>query len=105
MNLLDIPTAFVLALPVAYLAWTISREELTRNARDWTMRKIGGHPIGYKLAYLVDCGYCLSPWISLPLCWFLDFRLFGEGIVSLLLTSLAVAWLSAYLQAVLASKL
>ncbi len=105
MNLLDIPTAFVIALPVAYLAWTISREEITRNARDWVMRTIGSDPIGFKLAYLVRCGFCLSPWLALLLCWLVDFRLFGDGILSLLLTSLAVAWLSAYLQACLAAKL
>ncbi len=103
--LLDLVKMLVLALPVAFLAWTISREEITRELRDKMMKTIGTNPVGFKLAYLFRCGFCLSPWLSLGLCWWLDLRLFGDGFVSLLLTALACAWVAAWLQASLAAKL
>lgn len=107
MNLLDIPKLFILSLPVAYVAWAISREELTRGFRDGRlMRWIGKRgAVGFRIFYFARCGFCQSPWIALGLCWLLDYRLFGDGFLSLILTALAVAWLSAWLQAVLASKL
>ena len=63
----DLIRLFVLAMPVAAIAWAVTHEEVfkelndycaerSRNARSWWVRKF---------FYLFTCEYCFSHWVTL----------------------------------------
>jgi hypothetical protein len=57
---------FVLAAPVACVAWTITHEEVFKEFRDWCVRKSerGRYMYQRKFFYLFTCEYCFSHYIA-----------------------------------------
>jgi hypothetical protein len=57
---------FVLAAPVACVAWTITHEELFKEFRDWCSGKCERcrHLYQRKFFYLFTCEYCFSHYIA-----------------------------------------
>ena len=56
----------VLALPIASIAWTVTHEEVLREARDFCQRKqhCARSLVGRKFFYLFTCEYCFSHWVA-----------------------------------------
>jgi hypothetical protein len=57
---------FVLALPIASIAWTVTHEEVFRETRDFCSRK-GEESrtlVCRKFYYLFTCEYCFSHWVT-----------------------------------------
>lgn len=67
----------VLALPIACVAWTVTHEEVFREAREFcekksqTCRKL----IQRKFFYVFTCEFCFSFWVTLLFIVLTDFRL------------------------------
>ena len=57
---------FVLAAPVACVAWTITHEEIFKEFRDWCVRKSerSRHLYERKFFYLFTCEYCFSHYVA-----------------------------------------
>src|SRR4051794_9565472 len=57
---------FVLALPVASVAWTVTHEEIFREPREFcaTRSKEAKSLLWRKFFYLFTCEYCFSHWVS-----------------------------------------
>ena len=57
---------FVLAAPIACVAWTITHEEIFREIREWCSRKSEQCPTIYqrKFFYLFTCEYCFSHYVA-----------------------------------------
>ena len=57
---------FVLALPVASVAWTVTHEEIFREPRDYCARKSekSNSLLCRKFFYLFTCEYCFSHWVA-----------------------------------------
>jgi hypothetical protein len=57
---------FVLAMPIACVAWTITHEEIFREPRDWCVRnsKTCRTLVERKFFYLFTCEYCFSHWVT-----------------------------------------
>jgi hypothetical protein len=57
---------FVLALPVASVAWTVTHEEIFREPRDYCARKSerAASLFCRKFFYLFTCEYCFSHWVA-----------------------------------------
>jgi hypothetical protein len=57
---------FVLALPVASVAWTVTHEEIFREPRDYCVRKSEKSQSLFcrKFFYLFTCEYCFSHWVA-----------------------------------------
>jgi hypothetical protein len=57
---------FVLALPVASVAWTVTHEEILREPRDYCARKSEKADSLFcrKFFYLFTCEYCFSHWVA-----------------------------------------
>jgi hypothetical protein len=62
----DILRLFVLALPIAAIAWTVTHEDLFREVHDYcAMRSQRARSIpARKLFYLVTCEYCFSHYVA-----------------------------------------
>ena len=57
---------FVLALPVASVAWTVTHEEIFREPRDYCAdrSKEAKSLLCRKFFYLFTCEYCFSHWVA-----------------------------------------
>lgn len=57
---------FVLALPIASIAWTVTHEEVFREPRDFCSRKSeeSRSLACRKFFYLFTCEYCFSHWVT-----------------------------------------
>jgi len=57
---------FLLALPVASVAWTVTHEEIFREPRDYCANKSKQSKTLFcrKFFYLFTCEYCFSHWVA-----------------------------------------
>ncbi|HEX7902941.1 MAG TPA: hypothetical protein VF487_03600 [Chitinophagaceae bacterium] len=62
---LQVVYLFLLAIPVACIAWTITHEEVFREPREWCVRnsKEGKSLLVRKFFYLFTCEYCFSHYV------------------------------------------
>lgn len=57
---------FVLAIPIACVAWTVTHEEIFREPRDWCAAKseTSGGLLQRKFYYVFTCEYCFSHYVT-----------------------------------------
>jgi hypothetical protein len=57
---------FVLAIPIASLAWTVTHEEIFREAREFCLDRSqqAASMACRKFFYLFTCEYCFSHWVT-----------------------------------------
>lgn len=70
-------TLFVLAIPIACVAWTVTHEEVFREPREWCVKnsKEGKTILHRKFFYLFTCEYCFSHYITLFFLIVCDYQL------------------------------
>jgi hypothetical protein len=86
----------ILAIPVASVSWTITHEDIFREAREYCEARREDSPslAGRKVFYVFTCEYCLSHWTSLIFALITGFRLLLEDWRGLLIAVLALVWLA-----------
>src|SRR5688572_4457973 len=73
----EVARLLVLAVPVAWAAWTVTREEVFRELREFcadrskTRRGLASR----KFYYLFTCEYCFSHWVALAFQFVFQFRM------------------------------
>src|SRR5215211_7673919 len=78
MDLLaDVLRLFVLAVPVAWIAWTVTKEEVFREVREFCAdrSKACRGLAARKFFYLFTCEFCFSHWCALGLQFVFRFQL------------------------------
>jgi hypothetical protein len=57
---------FVLAMPIACVAWTVTHEEMFREPHDWCAAKSekSGRWLQRKFYYVFTCEYCFSHYVT-----------------------------------------
>ena len=68
---------FVLAAPIACVAWTVTHEEVFKEAHEWCVRKSQTcrHIYQRKFFYLFTCEYCFSHYVAGGAVLFTGYRL------------------------------
>ena len=68
---------FVLAAPIACVAWTVTHEEVFKEFHDWCVKKSEKSRtiFGRKFFYLFTCEYCFSHYVALAVVWMTGYRL------------------------------
>ncbi len=68
---------FILAIPIACIAWTVTHEEVFREPREYCSNrcKNGKTIVARKFFYLFTCEYCFSHYITLFFLILTDFHL------------------------------
>jgi|SRR5205085_561301 len=63
---LQIAWLFILAVPIACIAWTVTHEEVFREPRDYCVRKSQNcrRLVERKFYYLFTCEYCFSHYVT-----------------------------------------
>ncbi len=78
--MIKIVVLFLLALPIACVSWTVTKEEVFREIREYCeyKSKYASHLLVRKFFYLPTCEYCFSHYVTAAFLFFTGFRL-GTG--------------------------
>lgn len=87
---------FILAIPIACIAWTVTHEEVFREPRDFckerseTCRKL----LERKFFYLFTCEYCFSHYITVIFLFITRFKLLYGDWRGYLISLFALVWVA-----------
>jgi hypothetical protein len=89
---------FILALPVASVAWTITHEEVVREFRDYCIResKTCRRIYERKFFYLFTCEYCFSHYVTTGFLIITRSKLLYSDWRGYLIAGFALVWLPTY---------
>lgn len=92
----QIAMLFILALPVASVAWTVTHEEIFREPREWCEQKCqtAQHPVVRKCLYLFTCEYCFSHYVSFVVLVVTGYRLGYTGWRGFGVALFALVWIA-----------
>jgi hypothetical protein len=87
---------FVLAIPIASVAWTITHEEVFREAREYCTEcsKNCSNLLKRKFFYVFTCEYCLSHWVALFFLLLTGYRLLIPDLRGSLIALFALVWVA-----------
>jgi hypothetical protein len=93
---------FMLAMPVACVAWTVTHEELFREPREYCERRSTTDPRWWvrKFFYLGTCEYCFSHYVALAAVLFTGTRLLLDDWRGIPIAWLALVWVANQLMSV-----
>jgi hypothetical protein len=87
---------FLLSIPVACVAWTVTHEEVFREPRDYCQLRHDRAKtfLGRKFFYLFTCEYCFSHYIAFAFLLLTRFHLLMEGWRGLLIAGFSLVWVA-----------
>ena len=87
---------FVLAIPVACVAWTVTHEEIFREPREYCQRQcdVSRSLFRRKFFYLFTCEYCFSHYVVAAFLVVTRFKLLYEGWRGYLLALFGLVWIA-----------
>lgn len=92
----QVSTLFLLALPIACISWTVTREELFKEPRDFCVKKSTSCANIWqrKFFYLLTCEYCFSHYITLAFLFITRYRLLFDDWRGYLVGGFALVWIA-----------
>jgi hypothetical protein len=92
----DLLRLFILALPVAAIAWTVTHEDLFRELRDYCLDRSKAAPSlpARKFFYLFTCEYCFSHYVSAAVVYATGFQLLYSDWRGFFIAWLALVWVA-----------
>ena len=93
---LQVATLFLLAIPVACVAWTVTHEEVFREPREYCVKRSQNCRRWYqrKFFYLFTCEYCFSHYVTVFFLIVTGYRLLYEGWRGYLVGGFALVWVA-----------
>ena len=87
---------FILAIPIASIAWTVTHEEVFREPRDWCAQKskTSRTLVTRKLFYLFTCEYCFSHWVTVFFLIITRYKLLFDGWRGYLIAGFSLVWVA-----------
>lgn len=87
---------FVLALPVACIAWTVTKEEIFREAREFCVdRSKNCHKlVPRKFFYVFTCEYCFSHYVTLIILFITKYTLIYPDWRGYVIAFFAIVWIA-----------
>lgn len=87
---------FILALPIASLAWTVTHEEIFREPREWCKHRSEkcNRLLKRKFFYLFTCEYCFSHYVVILFLLITRFKLLYTDWRGYLVSWLALVWIA-----------
>jgi hypothetical protein len=89
-------TLFILAIPIASIAWTVTHEEVFKEPREWCAknsqqcRKL----VQRKFFYLFTCEYCFSHYVTALFLWLTGFKLLFDDWRGYLIGGFSLVWVA-----------
>src|SRR5262245_13689438 len=93
---LQVALLFVLAIPIASIAWTVTHEEIFREPREYcvTRSKTCRHILQRKFFYLFTCEYCFSHYVTIGLLILTRYRLWLDDWRGYVLAGFALVFIA-----------
>jgi hypothetical protein len=87
---------FLLALPIASVAWTITHEEIFREPREWCKQRSQNcrRLPTRKFFYLFTCEFCFSHYVALFFLFIAGFQMLYTGWRGYLIAWFALVWVA-----------
>jgi hypothetical protein len=87
---------FVLAIPVACVAWTVTHEEVFREPREYCQRQCDTSVSLWrrKFFYLFTCEYCFSHYVAIAFLIITRYKLLYEDWRGYLLALFSLVWIA-----------
>jgi hypothetical protein len=93
---LQVAYLFILALPIASIAWTITHEEVAREFRDYCLNgsKTCRRIYERKFFYLFTCEYCFSHYVTAAFLIITRYKLLFGDWRGYLISEFSLVWLA-----------
>lgn len=93
---LQIVWLFVLAVPIACVAWTVTHEEIFREPREYCVERSRNDPslLQRKFFYLFTCEYCFSHYVTALALWMTRYQLLYADWRGYVLALFALVWIA-----------
>lgn len=93
---LQIQWLFLLALPIACIAWTVTHEEIFREPHEYCVRRSQNDSllISRKFFYLFTCEYCFSHYVTIAALLITNFKLLLDDWRGYLIAGFALVWIA-----------
>jgi len=87
---------FILAIPIACIAWTITHEEIFKEPREFCIRcsKQSGSLLKRKFFYLFTCEYCFSHYVTVAMIFFSGFKLLLADWRGYVIAGFSLVWIA-----------
>ena len=93
---LQIAWLFILAVPIACIAWTVTHEEVLREPREYCVKKSEScrRLLQRKFFYLFTCEYCFSHYIAVFFLIITRYKLLYSDWRGYLIGGFALVWIA-----------
>jgi len=87
---------FILAIPIACIAWTVTHEEIFKEPREYCQKRVENATSlwGKKFFYLFTCEYCFSHYVTIFFLLITNFTLFFEDWRGYLIAGFSLVWIA-----------
>jgi hypothetical protein len=87
---------FILAIPIACIAWTVTHEEVFREPREFCVKRSqeGKTIATRKFFYLFTCEYCFSHYVTILMLFLTHYKLLMVNWVGYVLAGFALVWIA-----------
>jgi hypothetical protein len=87
---------FILAIPIACIAWTVTHEEVFREPREYCLKRCneGKNIAERKFFYLFTCEYCFSHYITAIMLFITNYRLLIDDWRGYLISGFALVFVA-----------
>jgi len=87
---------FLLAVPIASIAWTVTHEEIFREPRDYCVLKSKKSKglLSRKFFYLFTCEYCFSHYVTIGALVLTGYKLLLDDWRGYLISGFALVWMA-----------
>ena len=92
----EISTLFVLSIPIACIAWTVTHEEVFREPREYCVRCSQDRKSLWarKFFYLFTCEYCFSHYVTVLILIMTDYKLLFDDWRGYVIAGFSLVWIA-----------
>jgi len=92
----EVANLFLLSLPIACIAWTVTHEEIFKEPREYCKKKSEGckNILEQKFFYLFTCEYCFSHYIALAFLIITKYHLLFDDWRGYLIGGFSLVWIA-----------
>ena len=93
---LQITYLFVLAIPIACIAWTVTHEEIFKEPREYCAKrcKNGKTLLERKFFYLFTCEYCFSHYVTVFMLFLTEYKLLMDDWRGYFIAGFSLVWIA-----------
>ncbi len=87
---------FLLAIPIACIAWTVTHEEIFREPREYCIgrSKNASSLLARKFFYLFTCEYCFSHYVTIGALFLTGYKLLLDDWRGFIISGFALVWIA-----------